>query len=160
LDVVAVDEGGEEGAVGGLEVTRCSLENERGDDEHPEVEPAGEPGDRHGDQHGAARDVGADHHPAPVAPVGDEAAVQAEDEGREAVGEPHGEHAERAGADEREPHQCDVVEGVAELADNDRRVGAPEVAPVQQAERARRRQRRVELLFRQRGDRICHDDGD
>jgi hypothetical protein len=86
--------------------------------------------------------------------------VQAEDEGGEAVGEPHGEDAERAGAGEREPHQRDVVEGVAELADDDRGVGAAEVAPVQQVERARRRQRRVEFLLRQRGDGICHDDGD
>lgn len=43
----------------------------------------------------AARDVREHHHAAAVAAVGDEAAVKPEDESRHAVGEPHGEHAER-----------------------------------------------------------------
>jgi hypothetical protein len=86
--------------------------------------------------------------------------VKAEHERRDAVREPDCEHAERAGRHEREPHQRDVVERVAELADDDRRVRAPEVGALQKVERAPFGQGRVELFLRQRGDRICHGDGD
>ena len=64
-------------------------------------------------------------------------AVQAEDERRQAVGEPDGDDAERAAALEREPHQRDVVERVAELADRDGEEQVAEVAPPQEREATR-----------------------
>jgi len=54
--------------------------------------------------------------------------VEAEDERRDAVGEPHRHHAEGSARLEGEPHQRDVVERVAELADRDGDIEATEVA--------------------------------
>jgi hypothetical protein len=55
--------------------------------------------------------------------------VQPEQERRHAVRQADREDAERPGRDQREPHQCDVMERVAELADDDRRIRPPEIAP-------------------------------
>ena len=97
------------------------------------VEP--EHGERH--ERRAAHEVGADHQLATAPAVGGDPAVQAEDERGEAVGEPHGDDAERPAVLEREPHQRDVVERVAELADRDGGEERPEVAPPQERERGR-----------------------
>ena len=56
----------------------------------------------------------------------------AEEERGDAVGEPHGDDAERAARVEREPHQRDVAERVADLARRDREVERAEVAAPQQ----------------------------
>ncbi len=61
--------------------------------------------------------------------------MQPEDERGDAVGESYGDHAERAARLEREPHQRDVVQRVAELARRDRQVEAAEVGPAQQRQR-------------------------
>ena len=74
------------------------------------------PSDRDRDERGRADEVGRDHQPLAVAAVGGDAAVEAEDERGDAVREPDRDHAERAARDEREPHQRDVVQRVAELA--------------------------------------------
>ena len=62
--------------------------------------------------------------------------MQPEDDRRDAVGEPDGDDAERAAGVEREPHQRDVVERVAELARRDREEEAAEVRPAQQRQGA------------------------
>jgi hypothetical protein len=54
----------------------------------------------------------------------DEPAVEAEDKGGHAVGETHGDYAERTAGLQRDPHQRDVVERVAELAGRDREEGS------------------------------------
>ena len=48
----------------------------------------------------------------PVPPIGGDAAVEAEQERREAVHEPNRDDAERPGRRDREPHQGDELEGV------------------------------------------------
>ncbi|HEY5659142.1 MAG TPA: hypothetical protein VIR59_00030 [Gaiellaceae bacterium] len=52
------------------------------------------------------------------------------------------------------------MERVAELADDDRAVRPAEVAAPEQIEGTALGERRVELLFRQRGDGIGQVDGD
>jgi hypothetical protein len=64
--------------------------------------------------------------------------VEAEQERRHAVGEADSDDAERAACLEREPHQRDVVERVAELARRDGQVRPTEVALPEERERARR----------------------
>jgi hypothetical protein len=91
--------------------------------------------DRDRNEDGCAAKVGGHHRPAPVEPVGDEPAVEAECEGGDAVREPDRDHAERAAGRQGEPHQRDVLEGVAELARGNREVHAAEIAPAQEAER-------------------------
>ena len=85
----------------------------------------------------AAHEVGGDHQPLSAEAVGGEAAVQAEEERRDAVGQAHRDHAAGAADVEREPHQGDVVERVAELARGDGEIHAPEVAAAQQVDCAR-----------------------
>src|SRR5438034_534982 len=81
-----------------------------------------------------SREVGADKQPLSVPAVGGKAAVEAKDERGDAVGEPDRHDPERPARHEREPHQRDVVEGVAELARHDREVEPPEVRPAQERE--------------------------
>jgi hypothetical protein len=83
---------------------------------------------RHRNEDETANDVGRDHHPAPVPAVGDDAAVQPEQERRHAVGQSDGDHPQWPARDEREPHQRDVLECVSELADGDGGVRAAEVS--------------------------------
>ena len=59
--------------------------------------------------------------------------MQPEEERGDAVGEPDGDDAERPARVEREPHQRDVVERVAELARRDGEEEPPEVGSAQQA---------------------------
>jgi hypothetical protein len=61
--------------------------------------------------------------------------VEPEQQRRDAVRKPHGDDAERPACLQRDPHQRDVVEGVAELAGRDRQEQAPEVGPSQEAQR-------------------------
>jgi hypothetical protein len=61
--------------------------------------------------------------------------MQSKDEGRQAVGQLHGDHAERSAAVEGEPHQRDVVERVAGLARRDGAEEEPEVPAPQEPER-------------------------
>ena len=104
-----------------------------------------------------ANEIGADHHAPPVPAVGDDAAVEPEDECRHAVGEADGDHAERPAGDEREPHEGDVLERVAELADRDGGVGAPEVPPPQERGGGLRSGRLIWKRSRRLGaDRVCH----
>jgi hypothetical protein len=91
-----------------------------------------QPGDRDWDENQRPDEIRADHHSAPVPPVGDDASVEAEHQRRHAVGEADGDHAQRSARDEREPHERDVLERVTELADRDRRVCTPEVAAPQE----------------------------
>ena len=56
-----------------------------------------------------------------------DAAVEAEHERRQAVGEPYRDDAERAAALECDPHQRDVVQRVAELAHGHGEIQRPEV---------------------------------
>ena len=157
LDVLALDEGGEERAVGGGEVARRRLEQECRRDESGEREPSGEAGRRDRDKHRGSDEVGADEHPLPVPAVGGDAAVEAERERRHAVCEPHRDDAERASRDEREPHERDVVQRVAELAGGDGDEEAAEVAAVaEQVECPPRRCLRLEQLFRDGSDRVGH----
>jgi hypothetical protein len=109
----------------------------------------GEPGRRDGDERAGPDEVGADHQPLPVEAVGGDPAVQPEDERRDAVREPNGDHPERAGRLEREPHQRDVVQRVAELAGCDREVQAAKVAAPEERHRAHapRRRDRLELAW-------------
>ena len=62
--------------------------------------------------------------------------MQTEEERRDAVCKPDDEHAGRAGDLEREPHERDVLERVAELAGRDRRVRQAEVPPPKEVEGA------------------------
>ena len=110
LDVRSVDERRDGRAVGRLEVAGRRLEDERRDDEPPERQAAGEAGDRNRDQHDAADEVGADHQPPPAPAVCGHTAVQPEDDGGDAVGDPDCDHAERAACLECEPHERDVVQ--------------------------------------------------
>ena len=128
LHVRAVDECRDRGAVRGREVAGRGLEQEGRDDEPPERQRAREPGGGDGNEHDAAHEICADHQALPAEPVGREAAVQPEDERGDAVGEPYGDDPERPAGVEREPHQRDVVQRVAELAGGDREVEPPEVA--------------------------------
>ena len=149
LDVVTADERGDDGAVRGREVARRRREREGGEHEPPDREVPRQAADRDRNEHDAAREVGGDHELPAIPAVGGEAAVEAEDERRHAVGEPDGDDAERAARVEREPHQRDVVERVPELARCDRREEAAEVPAVEQRERAfaaRRRQLELELF--------------
>ena len=117
-----------------------------------------QPGHGHGDENRRAHEVGGDEDAPSIPAVGDEAAVQPEDERRDAVREAHREHAERPAGLEGEPHQGDVLERVAELARRYRDVHAPEVAPAQERERPARRRERVDArLFGRTGDRIGHE---
>ena len=98
-----------------------------------------QPRNRDGHEDEAADKIGRDHQPPSVPAVGEDSAVQAEDEGRHAVGQPDGDHPERSGRDEREPHERDVLEGVSELADGHRRVCPAEVAAPEKQHRSLRR---------------------
>jgi hypothetical protein len=129
LHVFPLDKRRHRRAVGGREVARCRLERGRRDDEAPERERAGKPGRRDRGEDDPARDVGAHHQPLPAPAVCSDPAVQAEDERRDAVGQTHRDDAERPAGVEREPHQCDVVERVAELAGRNREIEPPEVGP-------------------------------
>ena len=71
--------------------------------------------------------------------------MQPEEERGHAVGEPHRDHSSGTADVEREPHQRDVVERVAELARGDGEVHPSEVRAVEQVERARRGRRRLQL---------------
>ncbi len=62
--------------------------------------------------------------------------MKAEEQGRDAVGQAHDEHTHGPAGLEREPHERDVLEGVAELARRDRRVGEAEVVPAEEMQRA------------------------
>ena len=128
LHVASVDELGQQPAVRGVEVARRRREHEGGHDEDGERQVTRQPGDRDRHEHDPANEVGGDHHAPPIPAVGDDSAVQPEEERGHAVGEPNRDHAERPARDEREPHERDVLEGVAELADRDRRVRPPKVA--------------------------------
>ena len=132
LDVVPVDERRQQRAVRRVEVARGGGEREGGDDQEPERQVAFQPERRDRHEQRAAEEVGGDHRAPAVEPVGDEAAVEAEGERRDAVGEADGQHAERAAGDERVPHQREVLERVAELARGDRQVHAPKVRPPEQ----------------------------
>ena len=135
LDVLPVDDGRDRGAVRGREVARRRLEGERRGDQAPERQSTREPGDGNGDERRAAHEVGTDHQPPAAPAVGGDPAVQPEDEGRQAVGQPHGHDAERTAAVEGEPHQGDVVERVADLARRDGAEEEPEVTAPQEPER-------------------------
>jgi hypothetical protein len=67
--------------------------------------------------------------------------VEPEDDGRNAVGEADRDHTERATRDEGEPHESDVLERVAELADRNRSVRAPKITPPKERERGLRSRR-------------------
>ena len=83
--------------------------------------------------------------------------MQAEEKGGDAVGQAHGDDAERAARLQRHPHEGDVVERIAELARGDGEKQVPEVVPAQEPQRPRRRAgRELEALFRQRGDGVGH----
>ena len=62
--------------------------------------------------------------------------MKAEEERRDAVREPHRDDAEWAGRVQRDPHQGDVVEHVAELTGRDREEEVAEVLPAQKRDRA------------------------
>src|SRR5262249_37741292 len=89
---------------------------------------------------------------------GEDAAVEAEDERRHAVGEPHDQNAQRPARDERRPHQRDVLERIADLARAHREIDAPEARPPQQRERAGggRREGMWQRLLRRCSYGICH----
>ena len=97
-----------------------------------------------------------DHQPLAAPAVGGEPAVQAEDDRGDAVREPHGDHPERPADVEREPHQRDVVQRVAELARGDGEVEAAEVGPPQQLARALPAAAALLELARDVEDRIGH----
>jgi len=147
LHVGAVDKRRHGRAVGRREVARRSFEQERRDDQAPQRQRACEAGDSDGDQHDPPHEIGADHQPLSAEAVRSQATVQAEDERRNAVREPHGDDPQRPAGVEREPHQRDVVERIAELARRDREVQPPEVGAAQEVQRpsGRRRHARLEL---------------
>jgi hypothetical protein len=113
--VSALDERGEERAVRRREVARRSLEHERRRDERPQGKVTRESDDRYGGERPRANQIGGDHETLPVEAICCDAAVEAEDQRRDAVGESDRDDAERPTGLEREPHQRDVVERVAEL---------------------------------------------
>ena len=157
LHVAPVDELGQKPAVRRVEVARRRREHESGHDEDGERQMTRQPGDRHRDEHDPANEVGGDHHAPPIPAVGDDSAVQPEEERGHAVGEPNRDHAERPARDEREPHERDVLERVAELADRDRRVRPPKVAAPEERGRPLGPSRLSrEQLFRSRGRRLGH----
>jgi len=159
LHVVPFHERRQQGAVRRLKVARRGFQHEGRDDQHPEVERPGQPRHCDGNEDDAAYDIRGHHQATPVAPVRDEAAVEPEEERRDAVREADGEHAERSGVHEREPHQCDVVERVPELADHHRGVRPAKVAPSQESQGALRRDRRGEFgLLGPAGERFGHAD--
>jgi hypothetical protein len=80
LDMGTAHECGEEGAVSRVEVARRGGEKESRQHEPPEREIAGEPRDCDRDQDRSAEEIGGDHRPPPLEPVGEEAAVQPEKE--------------------------------------------------------------------------------
>jgi hypothetical protein len=132
LDVVAIDEGRQERAVGRVEVAGRGRQAEGGDDEKPEWQVALESEHGNGYEQRAAEEVGRDHRPAAVEAVGDEPAVEAESERRDAVRKPDGQHAQRPAGDERVPHEREVLEGVAQLARRYREIHTPKVRPPKQ----------------------------
>ena len=73
--------------------------------------------------------------------------MQAEDDRGDAVGETDGDDAERTTGVEREPHERDVVQRVAELACNHGEVQVTEVGAAKESKRRCRRlgRRRLEL---------------
>ena len=83
--------------------------------------------------------------------------MQAEQEGRHAVGDPDGDDAERAALLEADPHQRDVVERVAELAHRDGEVERAEVRAAQEPERAGPGGLCEPDLARDVEDRVGHD---
>lgn len=127
LDVVAVDQRGQEGAVGRIEIAGRGGEREGGDDQQPQRQVALQSQRGHRDEQDAAEQIRGDHRPPPVEPVGNEAAVEPEGECGDAVRQAHGQHAERAARDERVPHEGEILEGVAQLARGDREVDAAKV---------------------------------
>jgi hypothetical protein len=157
LDVAPVDEGGEEGAVRGVEVAGRGGQQERSDDQSPQRELAGQAGDRDRNQDSCAHEVGADEDAATVPPVGGEPTVEPKYESGHAVRQPHGEDAQRSARLEGEPHERDVLECVPELARRDRDIHAPEVGAREQREGAPRRRDRVDTrLLGCVGDRVGH----
>ena len=87
------------------------------------------------------------------------AAVEAEDDRRDAVRQPDRDHAERPARVEREPHQRDVVQRVAELARRYCEVEPAEVGPAQELQGAPRRRCGQLELARLIEDRIGHRSG-
>ena len=84
--------------------------------------------------------------------------MEAEDERRDAVSQPDRDDAERAAGIERESHQRDVVQGVAELARGDGQVEAAKVVAAEERERSARRLGRDRLeLARNVEDGVGHD---
>ena len=136
LYVRAVDERREKSAVGGIEVAGGCSERERSDDEQPKRKLPAQPERGNRDQERAAKEIGGDHRPPPVEPVGDQSSVESETQRGDAVGEAHAHDAERPSRDKREPHQGHVLERVAELACRNGGVHAAEVASTQQPKRA------------------------
>lgn len=113
-------------------------------------------GDRDRDEHGRSGEIGADQQSPSIPPIRGEAAVQAEDERGDAVGESDRDDAERPARIEREPHQRDVVQRVAELARGDGEIHVPEFVPPEQLECASGTRRRRPQLVRDRGHGIGH----
>jgi hypothetical protein len=145
-------------AVRRVEVARAGRQHERGHDERPQRQRARQAGNRDRNQRGCAHEVGADHQAPAGRAVGKQPAMEAEDERGDAVREPDGDHPERPSRQQGRPHQCDVLERVAELARDDREVDATKPRPAEQCchPGARRRYRGLTRLFGDGGHRIGH----
>jgi hypothetical protein len=156
LHAVPSGERRQDGSVRGVEVACARREHEGRDDERPERQRRHQPRERDRHERGGPDEVGGHHHPLALGAVGEDAAVEAEDERRQAVGEPHDQDAQRPACEQCRPHQCDVLERVADLARPDREVDAPEAWAAQQREGAgcRRRHGMRQRLLRRCGYRI------
>jgi hypothetical protein len=88
------------------------------------------------DENRASHQVGHDHRAPALEAVREQAPVEAKKQCRDAVGEADGEHAQRPGRLEREPHERDVLKRVAELARDDGAVSEAKIPPAKKAERS------------------------
>ena len=156
LHVASLDERGKQCAVRRLEVAGRGREHECRDDQRDQGQVPGEAGDRDRHEHDSADEIGRDHEPAPIPAVGGDTAVQAEQKRGHAVGKANGDHSERPCSDQREPHQRDVLEGIAELADRHGGVGTAEARAAQQPERALRVGRASREQFFRSGPGVGH----
>jgi hypothetical protein len=115
------------GAKSRREIGGCGRDYQACDHDFPEWEVSCQPG--HGDrkQDDAAHEIGGDHRAPAIPTVGHETAVEPEEQRGQARGQPHCQDTEWAAEQDGGPKERHELEGLAELTDCAREVGAPKV---------------------------------
>jgi hypothetical protein len=100
----------------------------------PEGKAAAEASYRNGYKNEAARQIGGNRDALAVPLIGAHPTMKRENQGWNAVGEPGYRHTQRPSSGQRKPHQRDIVERIAQLADRCGEEDATEIQAPKQRE--------------------------